>query len=275
MAENENLVNITQDYYDSEDADNFYFQVWGGEDIHIGIYKPGDPISTASKRSVETMAGMIHDLDKEKKILDIGAGYGGAARFLVSHYPCEVVCLNLSEVENDRNKKKNVSLGLDQRISVIAGNFENLPFENEQFDVVWCEDAILHSDQKRKVFEEVHRVLKPGGQFIFSDPMQSDNCPEDVLAPVLARIHLKEMGSVKLYKSFARQLGWEELDIKEMPEQLVNHYSNVLQKLEEKYDELSTSCSQEYMTNMKKGLEHWIDAGKKQYLNWGFLHFRK
>jgi len=275
MTNNENLVDITQEYYDSEDADNFYYQVWGGEDIHIGIYLPGDTISMASQRTVANMADMIQGLNKDHRVLDIGAGYGGAARYLASTYQCKVDCLNLSQVENDRNEEKNKNLGLDSHISVVTGNFENLPFADTQYDIVWCEDAILHSDQKRKVFEEVDRVLKPGGQFIFSDPMQSDGCPDDVLEPVLKRIHLREMGSVKLYREFARELGWEEIDIKEMPEQLVNHYSSVLQKLEEKYEDLKRTCSEEYLSNMKKGLNHWIEAGKKDYLNWGFLHFRK
>jgi hypothetical protein len=34
-----------RDYYNSADADTFYFQVWGGEDIHVGLYaREGEPI---------------------------------------------------------------------------------------------------------------------------------------------------------------------------------------------------------------------------------------
>ena len=44
-------------YYNSDDADNFYYTVWGGEDIHIGLYQSDEePISTASERTVRTMA---------------------------------------------------------------------------------------------------------------------------------------------------------------------------------------------------------------------------
>jgi len=274
MAQTDNLVDITQQYYDSHDADNFYFHVWGGEDIHIGMYRPGDSISDASQRTVASMADMLQGVHSDSHLLDIGAGYGGAARYLVDRFSCKVDCLNLSQVENNRNIEKNKALGVSDRISVVTGNFEQLPFEADQYDIVWSEDAILHSDNKQKVFEEVNRVMKPGGQFIFSDPMQRNDCPSDVLEPVLARIHLKEMGSVAKYKAFAEALGWEVISIKEMPEQLVNHYSNVLAKLEEKYDEMQKTCSETYLTNMRKGLNHWIDAGKKGYLNWGFLHFR-
>ena len=33
------VVSIARDYYNSDDADNFYHEIWGGEDIHIGLYR--------------------------------------------------------------------------------------------------------------------------------------------------------------------------------------------------------------------------------------------
>ena len=35
-------VDIARDYYNSDDADHFYFHVWGGEDIHVGLYAHDD-----------------------------------------------------------------------------------------------------------------------------------------------------------------------------------------------------------------------------------------
>ena len=35
---NFDIQQITKDYYDSEDAFNFYEEIWGGENIHIGLY---------------------------------------------------------------------------------------------------------------------------------------------------------------------------------------------------------------------------------------------
>lgn len=32
------VVETARDYYNSPDADNFYFHIWGGEDIHVGLY---------------------------------------------------------------------------------------------------------------------------------------------------------------------------------------------------------------------------------------------
>lgn len=273
--EDKNTVQITQQYYDSSDADEFYFRIWGGEDIHIGIYEGNEPIKTASHRTVKQMAEMLSSLSSDKKVLDIGAGYGGAARYLARQYACSVVCLNLSTVENQRNRQINGSLELGNLISVIDGNFEKIPLEAQSIDFVWSEDAILHSSNRKKVFEEVDRVLKRGGEFIFTDPMMADDCPMDVLGPVLKRIHLPSMGSVKIYSEYAASLGWEKLSERLMPEQLTIHYSRVKEELLTRHEELKAYCSEPYLNQMLAGLQHWIDASTKSRLNWGILHFRK
>lgn len=271
----EDLLNKTKSYYDSQDADEFYHTIWGGEDIHIGIYDDKTPIREASRKTVEMMGDLLPGIGADTRVLDMGAGYGGAARYLAERFGCQVDCLNLSTTENTRNEEKNKAAGLAGQVKVIEGNFEAMPFEESTYDIVWSQDAILHSNQKRKVFDEAHRVLKPEGIFIFSDPMQADNCPEGVLQPVLDRIHLEEMGSVAVYKQYAEALNMKEERIMELPEQLVNHYSSVLSGLNDHYDEVIQKSSQEYVDKMKQGLQHWIKAGQEGYLNWGILIFQK
>jgi len=273
--EDNNLLETTKSYYDSTDADEFYHTIWGGEDIHVGMYQyPGEDIFQASKRTVVHMASMASPIGKDTRILDLGSGYGGAARYLASTFGCHVDCLNLSEVENQRNIDKNKAVMLTQLITVTTGNFEEIPFGDEKYDIVWSEDSFLHSGNKSQIFKEIKRVLKKGGKLIFTDPMQADDCPSDVLQPILDRIHLEEMGSVKLYKQLANDNGFKPIEIQEMPQHLTNHYSSVLKQLESKEEILSKVCSGPYIQRMKNGLKHWIEGGKNGYLNWGILMFR-
>lgn len=268
-------VRTAQEYYNSDDADNFYFTIWGGEDIHVGIYhSENEPIFDASRRTVEHMAEKLTGLDSESRVLDIGAGYGGSARYLAKTYGCEVVALNLSEVENERDRQMNAEQGLDHLIDVVDASFEDLPYPDNSFDFVWSQDAMLHSGERAKVIDEVVRVLKPGGEFVFTDPMQSDSCPEGVLQPILNRIHLETLGSPGFYRERAAWLGMAELDYEDHHEQLPNHYGRVLRETEAREDELAGVVSQSYIDNMKKGLGHWVEGGRNGYLEWGIFHFR-
>lgn len=61
-------ASTAQGYYDSGDADNFYQMIWGGEDIHVGLYESEEePISEASRRTVEHMASRLERLDKNSR----------------------------------------------------------------------------------------------------------------------------------------------------------------------------------------------------------------
>jgi sarcosine/dimethylglycine N-methyltransferase len=277
MSENQKTaVDKAQEYYNSDDADNFYFTIWGGEDIHIGLYNSEDePIFDASRRTIERMASKISNLGKDSKILDIGAGYGGAARYLAKKYGCQVVALNLSEVENERDRKMNEDQGLDHLITVVDGSFEDIPYPDFSFDVVWSQDAILHSGNREQVIKEVARVLKSGGDFVFTDPMQTDDCPEGVLQPILDRIHLETLGSPGFYRESAKKYGMKEIEFEEHASQLPVHYGRVLKETESQEDDLSGVVSQNYINNMKQGLNHWVSGGNNGYLTWGIFHLRK
>ena len=271
----QNLTLVTKAYYDSREADEFYYHIWGGEDIHVGIYDNEHAIKDASRNTVIKMANILPELNANTLLLDIGSGYGGAARYLAAQYGCKVDCLNLSETENKRNEQLTAAAGLTDQIHIMSGNFEDMPTADSAYDVVWSQDAILHSDKKQQVFQEVFRVLKSGGYFIFTDPMQSDDCPEGVLQPVLDRIHLKEMGSVEWYRNMLKQIGFKEEQILEMPDQLTRHYRRVLEEVEQNYDNIVLKSGKEYIDRMMVGLNHWITAGEKGYLNWAIFLFKK
>ena len=266
----------TEAYYDSEEADSFYAEIWGGEDIHIGMYEPADEeIPAASARTVEAMASELGAVGADARILDVGAGYGGAGRALATAQGCQVDCLNLSEVQNERNRQLTAAAGLADRVQVIHANFESIPGPDAAYDGVWSQDAILHSGNRTRVLSEVARVLRPGGDFVFTDPMQTDNCPAGVLGPVLDRIHLDSLASPGFYRKALNQLGLDEVGFNEMPSQLRNHYARVRAELTGRRAEMIERCGEEYVTRMLQGLGHWVDAADKGYLTWGILHFRK
>ncbi|GAA2361506.1 hypothetical protein GCM10009854_46070 [Saccharopolyspora halophila] len=267
-------VHTARDYYNSEDADNFYYHVWGGNDIHVGLYEtPDQDIDTASRRTVERMASKL-EITPETRILDIGAGYGGAARYLAKTYGCKVACLNLSEVENRRNVEFNRAEGLDHLIEVKDGSFEDIPFQDNAFDIVWSQDAILHSGDRPRVLEEVTRVLNANGSFLFTDPMAADSAKKDDLGPILDRLNLDSMGSPGFYRRELARLGLQNFEFEDLTEYLSMHYGRVLQELEAHEGELANKISDEYRTKMKAGLRNWVSGGKAGNLAWGIIHAR-
>ncbi|MET7638613.1 methyltransferase domain-containing protein [Streptomyces sp. NPDC005438] len=269
-------VNTARSYYNSSDADAFYHSVWGGEDIHIGVYHgPDEPIADASQRTVATMADAL-ELGPHSHVLDLGAGYGGSARHLATRHRCRVTALNLSEVENARHRAVNEERDLTDLIDVVDGSFENIPLDDDSVDVVWSQDAFLHSGNRRRVLEEAARVLRPGGHLIFTDPMAADDCPRTALQPILDRIHLDDMGSPGFYRRELARLGLTPVDggYHELREHLATHYQRVLEETERQEEQgLADKVSRAYLDRMKRGLTDWVRGGREGNLTWGIVHY--
>jgi len=276
MTNRSDAVERAEEYYDSAESDAFYKTIWGGEDIHIGLYRSeSETIADASRRTVQEMAKRIQGCGPNTRIMDLGAGYGGSARYLAKTFGCKVTCLNLSETQNTRNYELTAQAGLDDLVSVVHGDFENIPDTDDSYDVVWSQDAILHSGRRERVLDEVARILAPHGQLVFTDPMQSDYCPDGVLQPILDRIQLSTLGSFRFYREKLAARGFQEESIEDLTDQLRNHYFRVGQALRKNYDQAVELSGKTYVNNMLKGLQHWVDGADKGYLAWGIMDFRK
>ncbi|NEO93524.1 MAG: methyltransferase domain-containing protein [Moorea sp. SIO3G5] len=268
-------VKTAQTYYDGAETDRLYATFWGGEHITYGIYKSSDePIHDASKRTVETIAQTLENLAPDSRVIDLGAGYGGAARYLAKTYGCSVCCLNLSERQNQRNRQLNQEQNLAHLVEVTQGSFEDIPYPDNSFNIVWSQDAILHSSDRTQVFEEIKRVLQPGGELIFTDPMQKETCPPGLLQPAFDRLGIKDMGSYRFYSQTAQELGFEELHFIDLSENVPIHYRRFGKEVRDRYQEVVTITSTELADKTLKSIEPWIEYYEKGYMQWGILHFR-
>ncbi|CAD6586226.1 MAG: hypothetical protein ASARMPREDX12_002311 [Alectoria sarmentosa] len=266
-------------YYNSHDADTFYRAIWGGSTINVGLYdSPSDPIPIASLRTIERMAALIAPIDSATRILDLGSGYGGAARYLAKTYGCRICCLNVSEVENERNRKLIREEGLGHLVSVREGSFEELGMLEEEggFDVVWSQDAFLHSEDRRAVVRGIDRILvKKGGRVIFTDPMAANGVDQKELGAILKRLNLESLGDVESYKRWFEEAGFVDMGFKDLTRDMEVHYGRVLTELEDRERELKGEISDEYVGNMKVGLRNWVEGARNGRLCWGILQFRR
>ena len=99
----------------------------------------------------------FHDLD----VLEIGVGFGADHSQIARSEPKSLTGVDLTEraIENTRTRFRTLRLESELK----TDNAENLSFENDSFDAVYSFGVLHHSPNTKKCFEEVCRVLRPGG----------------------------------------------------------------------------------------------------------------
>jgi 2-polyprenyl-3-methyl-5-hydroxy-6-metoxy-1,4-benzoquinol methylase len=107
------------------------------------------------------------------RILDLGCGAGGVCVSFANRSN-RVVGLDLDKKLINLTKI-NVSDSEDYfppggGVSEILSSGINLPFEDETFDLVICNDVIEHLDEQEELIGEIYRVLKPGGYLYLTTP---------------------------------------------------------------------------------------------------------
>ena len=98
---------------------------------------------------------------KDLNVLEIGIGMGSDHSSIALSNPKSLIGIDLTKRSIEHTKSKFNSLGLKANVKV--DNAENLSFEDNQFDAVYSWGVFHHSINTKKCFEELHRVLKPGG----------------------------------------------------------------------------------------------------------------
>ena len=115
------------------------------------------------------------------KILDLGCGRGYdimKAAKIVGENGMAVgfdITAAMLDVAREAAEKSNLT-----NVRFVQGDLEVLPFDDNYFDVIISNCAINHADDKEKVYNEIYRILKVGGNFVISDAMTKIPLPDSI-----------------------------------------------------------------------------------------------
>ena len=129
---------------------------------------PIDEFHTRGKESTIELAD-VAQIQQHHKVLDVGCGLGGSARYISNEYGCSVIGIDLTDEYVDAANKLTELVKLADKVSFKQGSALELPFPSENFDIVWTEHTQMNIADKEKFYGELSRVLKPNGRLVFHD----------------------------------------------------------------------------------------------------------
>ncbi len=177
---------------------------------------PLDHFHTDALFGTRSLAEMA-EIDGSARILDVGAGLGGPARYLASTFGCAVTCLEPVVDFCDAAAMLNEMTGLTELVSVEPGSALDMPFEDGSYDLVWTQNATMNIEDKAKLFSEIRRVLTPGGRYAFQEIAAGPQQPIHLPVPWASSAEMNFLSPAAETRRTAEDAGFEVIVFDENP----------------------------------------------------------
>lgn len=121
---------------------------------------PADEFHSLGRVATKDLAELAA-LKPGTRVLDVGSGLGGPARFLATTYSCDVTGIDLMPEFCTVATELSRLTRLTERTRFRQGNALALPFDEGTFDYVWTIQTQMNIAAKRQFYGEIMRVLRP------------------------------------------------------------------------------------------------------------------
>ncbi|MBI4187367.1 MAG: class I SAM-dependent methyltransferase [Chloroflexi bacterium] len=112
----------------------------------------------------------IRACEPEGTIVDVGCGPGYLVAAVAKSFPrLHIIGVDISEEMIQQAARNVSSLGLGERVEFRQRDVKQMPFEDNSVDFVVSTLSLHHWSESKESLEEIHRVLKPEGQFLIFD----------------------------------------------------------------------------------------------------------
>ena len=143
---------------------------------------PYDHFHGRGLEATEDMANRLL-VSETDHILDVGSGIGGPARYFARRFGCRVSGIDVTAEFCDVARHLTSLLGLEERVSIDQGDALAMPFGAAVFDGVYSMNVSMNIADKRALYHEIHRVLKPGAWLGLSEVVQGPGGEPDYPTP--------------------------------------------------------------------------------------------
>jgi SAM-dependent methyltransferase len=138
------------------------------EHLTIDDLAPIDEFHSRRRRATEELARLLAPKPGDR-LLDIGSGLGGPARYLAKMCGCRVTGVDLTQEFVATAAELTRRAELSAEVEFRQGSALELPLAEASFDLAWSQNVAMNIADRPRYYGEVRRILKSGGRFAIQD----------------------------------------------------------------------------------------------------------
>ena len=168
---------------------------------------PADEFHVGGLNATRELASQM-ELAPGLRILDVGSGIGGPARYFAAEHQCKITGVDLTEefVQVARSLTRRTKL--DHLVEFVQASALDLKFSPESFDRAYMIHVGMNIADKAGVFREVRRVLKTGGKFAIFDFLRAGDVPITYPVPWASNEETSFVVDVEGYRDALEKAGF-------------------------------------------------------------------
>ena len=168
---------------------------------------PVDEFHYGGVQATQWLAGFL-EVSPHHKVLDLGCGLGGPARYLAKKTGAQLIGVDLSSDYVAAGLELNRLTGLDKQVALLQADAAQPPFKTASFDRIIMVHVGMNIPDKQQVFREVRRCLKPGGRLGIYDQIRCGTGALSFPLPCAQEPDTSHIGNMAEYEQAICQAGF-------------------------------------------------------------------
>lgn len=192
---------------------------------------PVDHLHGRGGEATEELLGRLN-FEAAHRVLDIGSGIGGPARYVAGKYGCHVDGIDLTQEFCDVATELTRKVGLADLVECRQGDALALPFGDQSFDRAYTQNVSMNIADKATFFAEAFRVLKPGGLLAAAELAEGEAGPPLFPVPWADGPATSHLAGVDETRSLLENTGFEIVEFTDATGVMLEFGVRVRAKLE-------------------------------------------